>query len=116
MTKISSLSTKRETRPEIKKKDICKKGCHKNWNQASTIIKLTRVPLTTFTSINTSCTVKKPFFPLYYITGTVKNTVSFRTVHYKIHYFLFGGEGEGGGGIVSLFLKNGNGERENEKW
>lgn len=97
VTKTSSLSTKRETRPEIKKKDICRNGCHKNWDQASTIIKLTRVPLTTFTSINTNCTVKKPFFPLYYINGTVKNTVSFRTLHYKIHYFLFlGGSGVGG--------------------
>ena len=99
VTKISSLSTKRETRPEIKKKDMCRNGCYKNWDQASTIIKLTRVQLTTFISINTNCTVdhsKKPFFPsLLYNWNCRTHFVSFRTVHYKIYYFLFlwrGGE------------------------
>ena len=80
---------------------------------------LTRLPLTTFISTNTNCTVdhsKKPFFPLLLYKWNCKNHfVSFHTVDYKICYFpLLGVERGGGGrGGSKFILKNGKGEREN---
>ena len=80
---------------------------------------LTRLPLTTFISTNTNCTVdhsKKPFFSLLlYKWNCKKHFLSFHTVDYKICYFLFwGGRGGGGGrGVSKFILKNGKGEREN---
>lgn len=78
---------------------------------------LTRVPLTTFTSINTKHTVdhckKNPIFPLYYINGNVKNTLlTFApcTIRFIISFLM------GGGKESKFILKNGNGERENDKW
>ena len=89
---------------------------------------LTRLPLTTFISTNTNWTVdhsKKPFFPSYYINGTVKNTfLAFTpwTIRFVISLFWVeggvgggggGGGGGGEGGGSKFILKNGKGEREN---
>ena len=81
---------------------------------------LTRLPLTTFISTNTNCTVdhsKKPFFPSYYINGTVKNTfLAFTpwTIRFVISLFwVEGGVGWGERGGSKFILKNGKGEREN---
>ena len=80
---------------------------------------LTRLPLTTFISTNTNCTVdhsKKPFFPSYYINGTVKNTfLAFTpwTIRFVISFFWVEGGVGGGRGVSKFILKNGKGEREN---
>ena len=84
---------------------------------------LTRLPLTTFISTNTNCTVdhsKKPFFPSHYINGTVKNTfLAFTpwTIRFVISLFWVEGGGGGGGGGerdgINFILKNGKGERGN---